>query len=66
MVKSQFSYYSLVWMFCSRNANNLQKIQERSVRLITNDKTITFEHLGQANNEIATHQKFASVNGRSF
>ena len=40
MVKSQFTYYSLVWMFCSRNANNLQKIQERSVRLITNDKTI--------------------------
>ena len=34
MVKSQFIYYLLVWMFCSRNANNL-KIQERSLRLIS-------------------------------
>ena len=56
MVKSQFNYCSLVWMFCSRNANNLiNKIQERSLRLITNDKTSTFEHLLQANNEITTH-----------
>ena len=45
-------------MFCSRNANNLiNKIQERSLRLITNDKTSTFEHLLQANNELTTHQR---------
>ena len=45
-------------MFCSRNANNLiKRIQERSLRLITNDKTSTFEHLLQANNEITTHPK---------
>ena len=63
MVQSKFNYCPLVWMFCSRNANNLiNKIQERSLRLITNDKTSTFEHLLQANNEITT-EKFASVNG---
>ena len=51
MVKSQFNYCRLVWMLCSRNANNLiNKIQESSLRLITNDKTNTFEHLLQANN----------------
>ena len=56
MVKSQFSYCPLVWMFCSRNTNNLiNKIQERSLRLITNDKTSSFEHLLKANNEITTH-----------
>ena len=45
MVKSQFNYCPLVWMFCSRKANNLfNKIQERSLRLIMNDKTSTFEH----------------------
>ena len=56
MVKSQFSYCPLVWMFCSRNTNNLiNKIQERSLRLITNDKTSSFEHLLKANNEIRTH-----------
>ena len=68
MMKSQYSYCPLVWMFCSRNANNLiNKIQERSLRLITNDKISAFEHLLQTNNEIATHQRnFASANGRSF
>ena len=62
MVKSQFNYCPLVWMFCSRNANNLiNKIQERSLRLITNDKTSTFEHLLQANNEITTHHRNLQV-----
>ena len=62
MVKSQFNYCPLVWMFCSRNASNLiNKIQERSLRLITNDKTSTFEHLLQANNEITTHQRNLQV-----
>ena len=33
MVKSQFSYCSLVWMFFSQNANNLiNKIQQKSLR----------------------------------
>ena len=49
-------------MFCSRNVNNLiNKIQERSLRLITNDKTSTFEHLLQANNEITTLQRNLQV-----
>ena len=45
----------------SRNANKLNKIQERSLRLITNDKTSTFEHLLQANNKITTHQRNLQV-----
>ena len=57
-VKSQFSYCAIVWMFCSRNVNYLiNKIQERSLTLIANDKTSTLEHLLQANNEIAAHQR---------
>ena len=62
MVKSQFSYCPLVWMFCSRNANNLiNKIQERSLRLITNDRTSTLEHLLRTNNEITTHHRNLQV-----
>ena len=62
LVKSKFSYCPLVWMFCSRNANNfINKIQERSLRLIANDKTSTFEHVLQANNKITTHQKNLQV-----
>ena len=61
IVKSQFNYCPLVWIFCWRNANNLiNKIQKRSLRLITNDKASTFEHLLQANNEI-TIQKNLQV-----
>ena len=45
-------------MFFSRNTNNLiNKIQERSLRLITKNKTSTFEHQLQANNEITIHQR---------
>ena len=62
MVKSQFSYCPLVWLFCSRNSNNLiNKIKESPLRLITNDKTSTFEHLLHANNEMTTHQRNLQV-----
>ena len=58
MVKSQFSYCPLVWMLCSRNADSLvNEIQERSLRLITNDKNSTLEHLLLASNEITTHRE---------
>ena len=60
--KSQFSYYPLVLMFCSRNANNfVNKTQERSLRLLKNDKPSTFEHLLQANNERKTDQRNVQV-----
>ena len=62
MVKSQFSYCPLVWMLCSRNADSLvNEIQERSLRLITNDKNSTLEHLLLASNEITTHQRNLQV-----
>ena len=49
-------------MLCSRNANNfINKTLERSLRLLKNDKTSTFEHLLQANNEITTHQRNVQV-----
>ena len=39
----------------------INKTLERSLRLIKNDKTSTFEHLLQANNEITTHQRNVQV-----
>ena len=34
MIKSQFSYCPLIWMFSSRKANNLiNRIHERSIRI---------------------------------
>ena len=49
-------------MFCLRNVNIfINKIQERILTLITNDKTTTFKHLLQANNEVTTHQRNLQV-----
>ena len=49
-------------MFCSQNENNLiNKISERSLGLITNDKASASEYLRQANNEIKTHQRNLQV-----
>ena len=46
IVKSQFSYWTLVWMFCSRTSNNMiNKIRERALRVILNDHESYFETL---------------------
>ena len=37
-IKSQFSYFPLVWMFCSRTSKNIiHKLQEISLKIVTND-----------------------------
>ena len=58
MIKSQFNYCPLVWMFCSRKSNNLiNKVQERALRLITNDYQSSFNILLDKCNEFPIHQK---------
>ena len=53
IIKSQFNYCSLVWMFCSRKLNNLINIvQERALRLIT-----SFNILLNTCNEFSIHQR---------
>ena len=62
MIKLQFSYCPLTWMFCSRKSNNLiNKIHERSLRIVTNDKNSNFEDLLKSNNEITVHQRNLKV-----
>ena len=44
LIKSQFSYCPLVWMFCSRQTNNMiNKIHERALRIVLNDHISDFE-----------------------
>ena len=46
IIKSQFSYCPLVWMFCSRTSNNMiNKLHERSLRIILNDYSSDFNIL---------------------
>ena len=56
MIKFQFSYRPLVWMFSSRQSNNLiYKVNERSLRVITNDENSSFQTLLQNNKDITIH-----------
>ena len=62
MVKSQFNYCPLVWMFCSRQSNNLiNKVHERSLRLTYRDETKDFQQILTEQNEITVHQRDLQV-----
>ena len=53
MVNSQLNYCPLVWMFCSRGSNNLiNKVQERTLRIIYNGQLTDFKSLLLNHNEI--------------
>ena len=43
IIKSQFNYYPLTWIFCSRTTNMINIIHERALRLILNDHTKDFD-----------------------
>ena len=46
MIKSQFSYCPLVWMFCSRKSNDkINRLQKRALRMIYDDYDSSFEEL---------------------
>ena len=46
IIKSQFSYCPLVWMFCSRETSSMiNKLHERALRLVLNDHVGDFEAL---------------------
>ena len=60
-VKSQFSYCLLVWLFCSRQTNNMMgKIHERALRIVLNDHILRlshFETMLRNINEITIHHR---------
>ena len=56
-VESQFSYCPLVWMFYSRTLNNrINKLQERSLRILYRDDISCFEDLLIRDNSITVHE----------
>ena len=57
IIKSQFSYFPLIWMFCSRSLNNLiSRIHERALRLIHNTHVSTFQDILEITKEKTIHQ----------
>ena len=58
IIKSQVSYCPLVWIFCSRTSNNMiNKLHERSFRIILNDYSSDFNILLENNNDICYHHR---------
>ena len=57
-INSHFGYCPLVWMFHSRKLNNrINKIHERSLRLVYKDNVSSFEELLIKDNSVSVHQK---------
>ena len=58
MIKSQFNYCPLVWIFCSRQSNNLiNKIHERSLRISYKDQKTSYHNLLETHNKLTIHQR---------
>ena len=57
-INSQFGYCPLVWMFHSRKMNNrINKIHERSLRIVFNDHKSTFRELLVKDNSVTVHER---------
>ena len=57
-IHSQFGYCPLVWMFHSRKLNNrINKIQERSLRIVYNDEKSTFKQLLKKDRSFTIHER---------
>ena len=58
MIKSQFNYCPLVWMFISGKFNNLvNKIHERPLGVSYKDQKTSYENLLETHNELTIHQR---------
>ena len=58
MIRSQFSYCPLVWMFCSRKCDNkINKIHERALRVSLQDFESDFETILVRNNDYKIHNR---------
>ena len=62
MIKSQFNYCPPVWMFCSKESNNLlNKIHERFLRITYKNQKTSYHNLLETNNELTIHQRNLQV-----
>ena len=61
-IMSQFSYCPLVWMCHSRTLNNkINKLYERTLRVVYDDRQSTFEELFNIDKSVTIHQRNLQV-----
>ena len=60
--KCQSNYCPVIWMFHSRTLNNkINRLHERCLRVIYNDKLSNFEELLQKDHSVSIHHNNAHV-----
>ena len=58
LIRSQFSYCRITWIFSSRTSNNLiNKVHERSLRIVSSDNHSSSKSLLSKYKEITIHQR---------
>ena len=61
-VISQFNYCPLIWMFLNRALNNrINKIHKRALRLVYQNKNLSFSELLELDNAVTMHQRNLQV-----
>ena len=54
----QFNYFSLIWMYHNRMySNKINKLHERCLLLVYNEKRSSFENLLEKDNSVSIHHK---------
>ena len=62
MIKPQFNYRPLVWMFCSRQSNSLiKKMHEWSLKISYKDQKTSYHNLLENHNGVTIHQRNLQV-----
>ena len=62
IIKSQFSYCPLIWMFCSRRSNSLvSSVHERALRIVSDDNNSSYSELVMTKKEHTIHQQNIDV-----
>ena len=57
IIESQFNYCPLVWIFCSRQSNNLiKKIHQWSLSISYKDQETSYHNFLEKHNELTIHQ----------
>ena len=57
VVLSSFSYFQLIWLFCSKAANNdINRTHKRALSILYRDYESTFEELLESDNTQTTHR----------
>ena len=60
--KAQFSYYPLAWMCHSRSINNkINRLHERYLRIIYNEKTLSFADFLSEDESVTIHTRYLQV-----